>query len=183
MELPKSLTRICIAGLILMLAACASSGNGRSVQPTSLQGASLPAAASQQAQSNTPLGRSLLAAINAYRSAPNLASDPTLQRAAAVHAKDMALRNYQSHHSPEGLGPHERVLAVDTRFQGRVAENIWGGTALPGKSDDQMAAYILQGWNNSPRHRTTLESSAYSRTGIGVARKGNVIYVVQLFAE
>lgn len=183
MQTAKSLVKVGAVSLALGLAACASGGNGQSVQPTSLHGASLPAAAVQQAQINSPLGRSLLTAINTYRSAPNLASDPTLQQAAAVHAKDMALRNYRSHHNPEGLGPHERVLAVDSDFEERVAENIWSGSSLPGKSDDQMAAHILQGWNNSPRHRTILESSVYTRTGIGVARKGNTIYVVQLFSE
>lgn len=175
--------RICVIGLILTLAACASAGSSRPAPPASLRGVGLPVEASQQAQVNTPLGSSLLAAVNAYRTASNLASNATLQRAAAVHAKDMALRNYHGHHNPEGLGPTERVQAIDSGFQGRVAENIWVGTALTGKSDNQMAAYVLQEWNNSPRHRTILESGTYSRTGVGVARKGNVVYVVQLFTE
>ncbi len=183
MEQRKTVARMWVVGLVLTVAACASTNSGQPLPPAPLRGVALPEAASQQAQINTPLGNRLLAAVNTYRTAENLVTNATLQRAAAIHAKDMALRSYQGHHNPEGLGPRERVQAVERGFQGRVAENIWVGTALPGKSDAEMAAYILQGWNNSPRHRTTLESSASSRTGIGVARKGNTVYVVQLFSD
>lgn len=177
----KILTLISVVCLALGLAACASAG--RSNEPTTLRGANLPTEAAQQATSNTPLGQAVLRAVNNRRSATQLSTNATLQRAASVHAQDMALRNYQGHHSPEGLGPLDRVHAVDEDFRGQVAENIWAGTELAGKSDDQMAIYILEGWNNSPRHRNTLESATYAQTGVGVARKGNVIYVVQLFAR
>ncbi len=53
-----------------------------------------------------------------------LATDATLQRAAAVHATDMALRGYFGHHNPEGQGPRERVLAVDKNFSARISENV-----------------------------------------------------------
>jgi uncharacterized protein YkwD len=181
MGVPTLLNRFVIVCCLLFVSACASSG--RPNEPTTLRGADLPEAAAQQASSGTPLGQAVLRAVNSRRSGPMLVVNATLERAASVHATDMALRNYQAHHSPEGLGPLDRVRAIDDDFKGMVAENIWGGSILRGKSDDQMAAYILEGWSNSPQHRNTLESSAYSQTGVGVARKGNDVYVVQLFMK
>ena len=181
MRKPNIAIRICLLSLIVVVAGCASPG--RPNEPTTLRGADLPAAAAQQATSDTPLGQAVLRAVNQRRAGASLGVSPTLQRAASVHAADMALRTYQGHHSPEGLGPLDRVLAVDDTFTGQVAENIWAGSALPGKSDDEMAAHILQGWSNSPLHRNTLESRSYSQTGVGIARKGDVVYVVQLFAK
>ncbi|MEQ9143240.1 MAG: CAP domain-containing protein [Parvibaculaceae bacterium] len=167
---------------LAILGGCAASSGG-SNEPVPLRGTGLPSEAAQQAQSDTPLGRAVLAAINAHRSAPPLIVDSTLQRAAAVHAQDMVIRNFRGHHNPEGQGPLDRVLALDPDFRGTVAENIWTGTALRGASDAETADYVLKGWRNSPRHRTTLESSAYTKTGIGVASKGNVIYIVQVFSD
>lgn len=181
MRKPNTTIRICLLGLLMTVTACASAG--RPNEPTTLRGADLPAAAARQATSETPLGQAVLRAVNSRRAGAPLSNNATLQRAASVHAADMALRNYQGHHSPEGLGPLDRVLAVDDTFTGQVAENIWAGSALPGKSDDEMAAYILQGWSNSPLHRNTLESRSYSQTGVGIARKGGDVYVVQLFAK
>ncbi|WOF72883.1 CAP domain-containing protein [Parvibaculaceae bacterium PLY_AMNH_Bact1] len=162
------------------LAACSA---GRPGAPAPLQGVGLPQQAASAANSDTPLGRAVVQAINNYRTAPPLSVNSTLQRAAAVHAKDMAIRQYRGHHNPEGQGPLDRVLAIDDNFRGRVGENIWMGTERRGNTDDQMAAFILQGWLNSPQHRSLLESDRFSTTGVGVAQSGDVIYVVQVFGD
>jgi len=172
-----------IASLALacaFLAACSSGGPG---DPAPFRGVGLPQQAASSAVSDPPLGRAVVRAVNDYRTATPLSVNSTLQRAAAVHASDMAIRKYRGHHNPEGQGPLDRVLAIDENFRGRVGENIWMGTERRGNTDDQMAAFILQGWLNSPQHRSLLESDRFSTTGVGVAHKGDVIYVVQVFGD
>lgn len=174
---------ISIFSLALACAFLAACSAGRPGEPAPLRNVGLPQQAASSAISDTPLGRAVVRAVNDYRTAPPLAVNTTLQRAAAVHASDMAIRQYRGHHNPEGQGPLDRVLAIDENFRGRIGENIWMGTERSGNSDDQMAAFILQGWLNSPQHRSLLESDRFSTTGVGVAQSGNVIYVVQVFGD
>ncbi len=176
----RAISRTSIALLFGFLAACAA---GRPGEPAPLQNVGLPQQAASAAVSDTPLGRAVVRAVNAYRTAAPLTVNATLQRAAAVHASDMAIRQYRSHHNPEGQGPMDRVLAIDEDFRGRIGENIWMGTERRGNTDDQMAAFILQGWLNSPQHRSLLESGSFSTTGVGIAQRGDVLYVVQVFGD
>lgn len=176
----RSVSIATFVALSAFLVACSS---GRPGEPARLQSVGLPQQAASSAVSDTPLGRAVVRAINEYRTAGPLAVDSTLQRAAAVHASDMAIRQYRGHHNPEGQGPLDRVLAIDEDYRGRIGENIWMGSERRGNSDDQMAAFILQGWLNSPQHRSLLESDRFSTTGVGVAQSGDVIYVVQVFGD
>jgi uncharacterized protein YkwD len=172
-----------VSSLFLVCAFLAACSSGRPGDPAPLRGVGLPQQAASAAVNDTPLGRAVLQAINGYRTASALAVNSTLQRAAAVHAQDMAMRNYGGHHNPEGQGPVDRVHAIDDKYSSRISENIWVGQLAPGLSDAQVAAQVLTKWTNSPRHRTILESARNVRAGIGVARKGNVTYVVAVFSD
>jgi len=172
-----------ISSLILVCAFLAACSSGRPGEPAPLRGVGLPQQAASAAVNDTPLARAVLRAVNNYRTAAALSVNATLQRAASVHANDMAIRKYRGHHNPEGQGPLDRVLAIDEDYTGRIGENIWRGTERAGNTDDQMAAFILQGWLNSPQHRSLLESGSFSSTGVGTAKSGNVIYVVQVFGD
>jgi uncharacterized protein YkwD len=172
-----------ITGLFLVCAFLAACSSGRPGEPAPLRGVGLPQQAASAAVNDTPLGRAVLQAINGYRTVAPLSVNATLQRAAAVHAQDMAMRNYGGHHNPEGQGPVDRVHAVDDKYSSRISENIWVGELAPGLSDAQIASQVLTKWTNSPQHRTILESARNVRTGIGVARKGNVTYVVAVFSD
>lgn len=172
-----------MSGVILVCAFLAACSSGRPGDPAPLRGVGLPQQAASAAVNDTPLGRAVLQAINGYRTASDLAVNGTLQRAAAVHAQDMAMRNYGGHHNPEGQGPVDRVRAIDEKYSSRIAENIWVGELRPGLTDGQIAAQVLTKWTNSPQHRTILESARNVRAGIGVARKGNVTYVVAVFSD
>ncbi len=172
-----------ISSLFLVCVFLTACSTGRPGEPAPLRNVGLPQQAASSAVSDTPLGRAVVRAVNNYRTAGALTVDSTLQRAAAVHASDMAIRQYRSHHNPEGQGPLDRVLAIDENFRGRIGENIWMGAERQGNSDDQMAAFILQGWLNSPQHRSLLESGRFSTTGVGVAQSGSTLYVVQVFGD
>jgi uncharacterized protein YkwD len=172
--------------LVLLLAACASA---RSTMPTPpparVNLTSLPGAASSAAQGEDELSRAVLGAINAYRSqhgAHPLADDASLQRAAAVHSADMSIRSFIGHYNPDGQGPKERMLAVDPNFHSDLAENIAVLSGMNGKSASEIAAELVRQWVASPDHRKNLRSADYTRSGVGIARKGDTVFATQLFA-
>lgn len=172
--------------LMGLLAGCTAS-NGRETPPVNVSTRTLPAAASAAAEAETPLGGAVMSAVNAWRQtkgAATLRTDATLQRAAAVHAADMAQRDYFGHHNPEGQGPRERVLAVDPGFSAAVSENIrrLDGGAYAAMSDAALATVIVEGWSQSPQHRRIMQSGAATRSGVGIARTGTRIIAVQVFA-
>ncbi|MCE7999646.1 MAG: CAP domain-containing protein [Rhodobiaceae bacterium] len=176
----RSVSIATFAVLCTFLAACSS---GRPGEPARLQSVGLPQQAASSAVSDTPLGRAVVRAINEYRTASPLTVDSTLQRAAAVHASDMAIRNYGGHHNPEGQGPRDRVLAIDEAYERRIGETIWIGE-IPGRQTDaQIAAKVLNTWSNSPRHRTIVEAAGNTRIGVGAAQKGDTHYVVAVFRD
>jgi uncharacterized protein YkwD len=168
-----------------LLAACA---NGPSAdKPREVNTQSLPQGASAAAQADSPLAAEVLKAVNisrATRAAPPLSNDATLQRAAAVHAADMQLRNFYGHHNPDGQGPGERVLAVTPEFAGSVAENIQvvEGARYAAMNDAQLAAELVGKWATSPQHRRNMQSPDFTRSGVGIARSGQKIIAVQVFS-
>ncbi|MEQ8378009.1 CAP domain-containing protein [Parvibaculum sp.] len=168
-----------------LLAACASGGS--SMKPQEVSTASLPAEASAAAQSETPLGRAILKAVNDFRATKGvdaLASDAILQRAASVHAADMQLRGFFGHHNPDGQGPRERLLTLDPDFNGRVSENIQvvEGQSYASMSDQALAETLVDKWAKSPSHRKNMQAAEMTKSGIGIARSGNRIIAVQVFS-
>jgi uncharacterized protein YkwD len=170
---------------VLILTGCA--GGPSADKPVFVNTESLPAGASAAAQTGTPLGAAVLKAANAYRATKGvgaLAADATLERAAAVHAADMSLRNYFGHHNPEAQGPRERMLAINPEFKGYVAENIQvvEGPTYAAMSDTALAALLVEKWSQSPSHRKNLQTPDFDRSGVGIARSGEKIIAVQVFA-
>lgn len=170
------------AGLLVACAAGPSADKPREVNTRSL-----PQGASAATQADNPLAAEVLKAVNtsrATRGTAPLSTDATLQRAAAVHAADMQLRNFYGHHNPDGQGPRERVLAVSPDFKGSVAENIQvvEGASYAAMSDAQLAAELVGKWAASPQHRRNMQSPDFTLSGIGIARSGQKIIAVQVFS-
>ena len=173
--------------LFLFLAACAGGPAPGADKPVLVSTSTLPAGALAAAQGESPLGRTLQAAVNNFRASRNvgaLSADGTLQKAAAVHAADMAMRNYTGHHNPEGQGPRERVLALNPAFTGRIAENIQilDGATYAAMSDEELAAEMVRKWSQSPTHRRNMQDATLTRSGIGLHRQGQRTIAVQVFA-
>ncbi|HEX7777270.1 MAG TPA: CAP domain-containing protein [Parvibaculum sp.] len=182
----KALKQAAALSLSLLLGACASAMSTMPAPPPArVNVASLPAGASAAAQGENELSRAVLDAINAYRAqhdVPALADDASLQRAAAVHSADMSLRNFIGHYNPDGQGPKERVLAVSPDFKSDLAENIAVMDGMGGKSANAIAAEFVKQWVASPGHRKNLKSADYTRSGVGIARKGDTVFATELFA-
>ena len=130
------------------------------------------------------------AGINAQRvknGLPALEWEAELATVARVHSDDMTRRGYFSHDTPEGLGPSDRIdRAGYSCWKGShygVAENIAVETTLGNL--DRTAAQAVQGWMNSPGHRTNLLGRQYDRTGIGASfgtwRGYRAVYLTQVF--
>ncbi|MFN4353427.1 CAP domain-containing protein [Parvibaculum sp.] len=168
-----------------LLVACATGPSAD--KPREVNTRSLPQGASAATQADSPLAAEVLKAVNtsrATRGTAPLSTDAALQRAAAVHAADMQLRNFYGHHNPDGQGPRERVLAVSPDFKGSVAENIQvvEGASYAAMSDAQLAAELVGKWAASPQHRRNMQSPDFTRSGIGIARSGQKIIAVQVFS-
>jgi uncharacterized protein YkwD len=84
--------------------------------------------------------------------------DSRLRTAARGHSKDMHVRDYFEHNSPDGRTPWDRIKAVGYTQAG--AENIAEGYAT--------AQAVVDGWMNSPGHRANILNCSLKAVGIGI---------------
>ncbi|GLY76645.1 CAP domain-containing protein [Actinoallomurus iriomotensis] len=81
-----------------------------------------------------------------------------LRTAARAHSRDMRVRHYFEHNSPDGKTPWDRIKAAGYSQPG--AENIAMGYAT--------AQAVVTGWMNSPGHRANILNCSLKAVGIGV---------------
>ncbi|WP_345456614.1 CAP domain-containing protein [Actinoallomurus oryzae] len=84
--------------------------------------------------------------------------DAHLRTAARAHSKDMRVRRYFEHNSPDGRTPWDRIKAAGYSRPG--AENIAMGYAT--------AQAVVAGWMKSPGHRANILNCSLKAVGIGV---------------
>lgn len=117
----------------------------------------------------------LLVDINAVRKQHHLIPlrrSTDLDAVAREHSRDMAHRNYMSHHSPEGANPVDRITRSGVSGFTLAAENL-------GKTNRREPnREIVQNWLASPDHRRNLLTPPFNATGIGIVRAadGSLIY-------
>ena len=105
---------------------------------------------------------------------------PALSEAARKHSVEMAENGYLGHESLDGATLRERLPAdLHPRV---VAENVWGG-ALPELDSVTLAKRIVAGWMESPGHRDNIQSPDFVYLGVGVAKSGEEVRAVQVFAS
>ncbi len=102
-----------------------------------------------------------------------LAWNEQAAEAARAHAKIMAEKQALSHQFSGEPALRERMGATELRFDA-TAENV---------ADATSADEIHQALMNSPPHRQNLLNPKYNSLGIGVAKNGDQLYVVQDFAH
>jgi uncharacterized protein YkwD len=96
--------------------------------------------------------------------------------AAKHHARDMAQKNYVSHRNKKGEDYSDRVM------YDHVGENI-AKTHDNGDHPKTIANRIVGQWMASPQHRHNILKSTYTHSGVGVWKKGNRVYAVQMYAK
>jgi uncharacterized protein YkwD len=125
------------------------------------------------------LERETLRAVNDVRvrhGLPSLATQQTLTEIARAHSRDMALRDYFGHHSPEGANAADRVQRRGIDFS-RLGENLHKSL---GAEDAVRTA--VDSWLASERHRETMLTAGFRETGVGVAVDDEgALYFTQLF--
>ncbi|MBI2031640.1 MAG: CvpA family protein [Candidatus Levybacteria bacterium] len=91
-----------------------------------------------------------------------LERDEKLTQVARKHCKDMFVRGYFSHYTPEGLTPFDRIAQGDVHF-------TYAGENLALAPNTTLA---MQGLMKSPGHRANILSANFGKIGIGVIDGG-----------
>jgi uncharacterized protein YkwD len=106
---------------------------------------------------------------------PLLPGEP-LNKAARLHARNMARRGFFDHTDPQGRNVDDRVAIFDHAHRFTfIGENIAAGYS--------SATSACQGWINSPGHRGNILNPDYTHIGGGFATGGPYgRYYVQVFA-
>ena len=93
---------------------------------------------------------------------PALKADPEMTRVARAHSRDMFVRGYFAHNSPEGKTPFDRMRASGVQFSA-AGENLALAQTL------EIAHTNLM---NSPGHRANILHPSFGRLGIGILDGG-----------
>jgi uncharacterized protein YkwD len=104
--------------------------------------------------------------VRAERRLRTLAHNRALAEAATGHARDMVVRGYFEHSTPEGKRFDQRIIqrGYARRANGwKVGENLsWAGGELA--TPKQM----MRAWLASPGHRANILGRAYRELGLGL---------------
>ena len=125
----------------------------------------------------------VLALVNGERARagqPPLKLDGHLAVAARGHSYDMALRNYFSHKSADGVSAEQRLRGSGIDYI-EMGENIYEDD-LPDR--ERLPERAVTGWMGSPGHRKNMLSPSFNETGIGMAHASDgTTYITQDFIQ
>lgn len=125
----------------------------------------------------------LLEFLNSEREARNLpllAGSEELTRAASGHSHEMARLNYFSHRSPDpGRAKVQQRVEAEGLRADRLTQRIYSNFNL---ADDEIVSHCLSDWQSSIKFRGALFSPDVSHVGFGFARRGDEVFVTQIFA-
>jgi uncharacterized protein YkwD len=133
------------------------------------------------------LETAVLRATNAFRATKRLQplkpGNATLKTAARAQAVDLLEQGAMGHVSSSGqdFASRMRALHPGQMYLPAMAENA--ARLRKSKLNASAAAQALvEQWIKSPGHRKTMSDRSYVTVAIGVARRGNDIYAVQVFS-
>ncbi|HEY0077321.1 MAG TPA: CAP domain-containing protein [Pyrinomonadaceae bacterium] len=142
--------------------------------------ASMPTAASVAAVSATTDEERALNLINAQRQARGerpLVLDAGLMRLARLHSQNMAREDFFDHVDPDGRDAVGRASSLGIRGWRALGENI-----AYNQNFDDPAAFAVQRWMTSAKHRENILNSMFTHTGLGIARSADGrVYFTQVF--
>ena len=119
----------------------------------------------QNPQPRPDLEARMLQLLNEERKAKGLGelrADAELTEVARQHSRDMLVRGYFSHVTPEGKDPFDRLRAAKVKYL-TAGENLGFAPTLP---------RVHQALMNSPGHRANILRPAFGRVGIGIMDAG-----------
>ena len=92
-----------------------------------------------------------------------LKADPEMTKVARAHSRDMFVRGYFAHISPEGVNPFDRMKKANIHFL-TAGENLALAETLKTAHTNLM---------NSPGHRANILNPSFGRLGIGILDGGD----------
>ena len=93
-----------------------------------------------------------------------LCIDPTLEKAARTHSKEMIDKDYFSHNSYSGESSGDCLTRFGYRWWAS-GENIASGAGSQSKPEDRLEA-----WMKSPGHKKNILDKNFRKVGVGSAR-------------
>jgi uncharacterized protein YkwD len=168
---------VSIAGLILMFAGAVFAQEARlitSVRPVAVKSTSATLVEPNDIEKRAFEQTNLIRVKNGL---PTLTWDADICRMARTHSESMSRQHYFSHVTPEGLRLRDRARAA-----GIVEFSFLGENIAYTQGYDNPAAYIVDQWMQSAKHRANILSSEFRAMAIGsyVAPDGSV-YLTQTF--
>lgn len=163
-----------IAGLLLMFAGSTLAQEARlitSARPLTAKSAPLePNDIEKRAFEQTNL-------IRVKNGLAALTWDGDICRMARIHSESMSRQHYFSHVTPEGLRLRDRARAA-----GILQFSVLGENIAYTQGYDDPAAFIVEQWMQSTKHRANILSSEFRAMALGsfVAPDGSV-YLTQTF--
>ena len=109
--------------------------------------------------------------------------DGAIASMARTHSHDMATRDYFSHMSPEGDGPHDRMDAMFPSDCRAVGENLAMVRSVGVTTDEELAERIVEGWLESDDHRENMLHNRWDRQGIGIYLANDTAWATQKFCQ
>ena len=122
--------------------------------------------------------RAVVSRINEIRRVqgrPPLRVDATLSRVAREYACWLSTRQTLTHEGPAGQTVADRVRTAGQPFR-EVGENLASNVNVP-----DPVATAIDGWMTSEGHRDNVLRGAFTRTGVGICRRGRAYYFTQVF--
>lgn len=137
-------------------------------------------AASSSSMSASSLERRAFDLINEQRISNGeqpLVWDAELCRMARVHSDNMARQEFFDHTSPDGRSMQERARNSNIRGWSMLAENIAYNQGF-----EDPAAFAVERWMRSIKHRENILNDRFTRSAIGIARaEDGRVYLTQVF--
>ena len=150
----------------------------RVVVPTSMS-RPMRAASSSSAHAAS-LERRAFDLINAQRISNGeqpLVWDAELCRMARLHSENMARQQFFDHTGPDGSTMQERARNSNIRGWTALAENIAYNQGF-----DDPAAFAVERWMRSHKHRDNILNQSFTRSAVGIARAADGrVFLTQVF--
>jgi uncharacterized protein YkwD len=111
---------------------------------------------------------------------PLLAASASLDQVAAIRASQLVADGITHYR------PGHQVLAAVELLQASGIPYLWHGENIiweGGMPQSQVPAFFNTWWMASPSHRDNILDPHYRSVGIGVARNGNAVYMVEVFTD
>jgi len=108
---------------------------------------------------------------------PILGSDPELAAIARAFSEQMRDEGFFSHTSPSGVTLGQRLAARGYQFSS-AGENL-----ARVSNSGNPASFAHQLLMKNPNHRGNILNSQYVQLGVGVAFKGDTVWITQIYAR